>query len=271
MTPPLCDSTPTLQHLAAAAELRLFLDYDGTLAEFAPTPDDIFPDPAVASLIGRLAGLPRTQVAITSGRRLSHVQALVPVPGILLAGTYGIELRWPDGTETQRVDWSVVRPVLDRLKPRWSALLEDQQGFYLEDKGWSLALHARFADEATAQEVLRTANQLADAVLLDAPNGQFRLLGGHKFLEIGPSLANKGRTIEFLTQGDRWPHALQVYIGDDDKDEEAFAVIKAQGGFAIVVAAADRASLADCRLPSPADVRQFLQQLAEKRALIPAS
>lgn len=266
MTPPLCDSDRLLQQLVTAADLRLFLDYDGTLAEFAPTPDDIFPDRDIAALIGRLAALPRTEVAIISGRRLSHVQALVPVPGILLAGTYGIELRWPDGTQTQQVEWSAVRPVLEALKPRWAGLIADQQGFYLEDKGWAMALHARFADDAIAENVLADAQRAIVGTLMDAPADQFRVMGGHKFLEIGPALAHKGRTIEFLTQGDPQSDRLLVYIGDDDKDEEAFAVIHAQGGLAVVVAAADRASLADCRLTSPAAVRQFLQRLADKRA-----
>ncbi len=80
MPPPFCDSNALLQRLTAAGDLRLFLDYDGTLADFAPTPDDIFPDPDLAALIDQLAALPRTEVAIISGRRLSHVQALVPVP-----------------------------------------------------------------------------------------------------------------------------------------------------------------------------------------------
>lgn len=266
MTPPLCDSERLLQQLATAADLRLFLDYDGTLAEFAPTPDDIFPDRDIAALIGRLAALPRTEVAIISGRRLSHVQALVPVPGILLAGTYGVELRWPDGATSHRVDWSAIRPALDALKPRWTALIEDRRGFYLEDKGWSLALHARFADDGAAEDVLANARRLADEALAQAQAGRFRILGGHKFLEIGPAQANKGDTLRFLAQHYLQLDALPVYIGDDDKDEEAFAVINEFGGLAIVVAATDRASLADCRLPSPAVVRQLLHRLAESPA-----
>ena len=32
------------ERIAHAERLWLFLDYDGTLAEFAPTPDHVFPD-----------------------------------------------------------------------------------------------------------------------------------------------------------------------------------------------------------------------------------
>ena len=37
------------------------------------------------ALLGSLAQDPRLRVAVVSGRRLSHVRSLVPVPGILLA------------------------------------------------------------------------------------------------------------------------------------------------------------------------------------------
>jgi trehalose 6-phosphate phosphatase len=81
------------QRLARASKLWLFLDYDGTLAEFAPTPEHVDPDPDLIELLNRLAGQARLRIAVISGRRLSHVQSLVPVPGVLLAGTYGVELQ----------------------------------------------------------------------------------------------------------------------------------------------------------------------------------
>ncbi len=116
-----------------------------------------------------------------------------------------------------------------------------------------------------AGDTLTSVHSIASNALLGAPSGQFRILGGHKFLEIGPALAHKGRTIEFLTEGDTRPDALLVYIGDDDKDEEAFAVIQAKAGLTVVVAPKDRLSLADCQLTAPAAVRHLLQQLADLR------
>lgn len=76
--------------IAKANQVWLFLDYDGTLADFAPTPDHVEPNPEIALLLTRLNDHPRIRVTVISGRRLSHIQKLIPVPGILLAGTYGI-------------------------------------------------------------------------------------------------------------------------------------------------------------------------------------
>ncbi len=249
------------QRLARADRIWLFLDYDGTLADFAPTPDQVIPDPDLVDLLTRLAHQRRLRVAVISGRRLAHVQALVPVPGVLLAGTYGVELQTPDGERVNRLEYGTVRPTLEALKPQWAGLIDGRRGFFLEDKGWALALHARFADEGTADQVLAAARRLATRAVESSSARLFRLLGGHKFLEIGPRLAHKGRTVAYLLDRDPWPGAVPVYLGDDDKDEEAFGVVKARGGIALLVAGDARETAADGRLASPWVARQWLERL----------
>lgn len=78
--------------ITAAEHLWLFLDYDGTLAAFTRTPDIISPNPRIIELVRRLAGSSRVRLAIVSGRCMRDLQVLLPVPGIFLAGTYGIEI-----------------------------------------------------------------------------------------------------------------------------------------------------------------------------------
>ncbi|GAB4527697.1 MAG: trehalose-phosphatase [Anaerolineae bacterium] len=247
------------ERLAQADRLWFFLDYDGTLADFSPTPEHIDPVPEVVDLLTRLSQHPRLRITIISGRRLSHIQALLPVPGLMLAGTYGIELQTPQGELIERVAYGRIRPTLDALKPGWEQLIAGRDGFFLEDKGWTLALHARFADEEEAERVLDAARRQASE---PAAMGLFRLLGGHKFLEIGPTLAHKGCTVEYVLDRYPWPGALPVYLGDDDKDEEAFGVIRMHGGIAVLVAREPRNTLADCRLESPATVRSWLETLS---------
>jgi trehalose 6-phosphate phosphatase len=255
-----CTSTLVDDRLAQAERLWLFLDYDGTLADFAPNPDIAEPNPAVVALLARLAAHPRIRVSLISGRRLAHVQKLVPVPGVLLAGTYGVELQAESGERLDRVAYDTIRPPLDSLKPRWEALIAGREGFFLEDKGWALALHARFATDGDAEAVLGRARRAAEEVIPPQP---FRVLGGHKFLEVGPRIAHKGRTVEYLLERFPLPGALLVYLGDDDKDEEAFAVIKAREGVAVLVASQPRDTLADCRLESPAAARAWLAALPD--------
>jgi trehalose 6-phosphate phosphatase len=252
----------TPQQLAdRAIETRrvwLFLDYDGTLAEFAPTPDQVAPDREVIELVTQLAQLETMRVAVISGRQLRQIQALLPVPHVLLAGTYGVELQLPNGERRERIALDQVRPALDQIKPRWAQLIAGRQGYFLEDKNWSLALHARFAEAAEADDLLSQARRLASDLL--TPD-RFRLLGGSRFLEAAPRAINKGETVDYVLDQFAWPGALPVYLGDDDKDEEAFAAIKARHGLALLVAAQPRPTLADCRLDSPARARHWLTEL----------
>lgn len=74
------------------------------------------------------------------------------------------------------------------IKPQWEQLIHGREGFFLEDKGWSLALHARFANNEEAEQVLNAAKQVSNQV---SPVSHFQVLGGHKFLEIAPRRASK--------------------------------------------------------------------------------
>jgi trehalose 6-phosphate phosphatase len=250
------------KQLAQAGRCWLFLDYDGTLASFAPTPDDIFPDPELIQLVTRLAQQPeRLRVVILSGRRLAHIQKLLPVPGILLAGSYGIEYQTSQGEAVQAYDPDQQRPLLDQVKAVWAGLITGRTGFFLEDKGYTVALHARHALPEEAQEVVALAERAAGQLLNDGP---FRLLSGERFLEVAPQAADKGQSISSLLAEFPWPEAHIVYIGDDDKDEAAFEVVNARGGITIVVDEKLRPSQARYRLQDPGEVRQWLSRLAEQ-------
>ena len=246
------------KYLTTGGSLWLFLDYDGTLAGFAPTPDHIFPDPATIDLISRLAGLSRTQVVILSGRRLAHILKLVPVDEIWRAGTYGIELLNPEGQYIERVPFESIEPIMEKVKLSWQELIDDREGFYLEDKRWCLAIHARFAPDSLASKVLAQAQSLAWKMI---KMGDFRVTAGHKFLEIGPAIADKGNTVQYLLGQNGAPDILPVYIGDDERDEEAFEAIQERGGVTFRVASASIKTRADHLLANPDAVREWLRDL----------
>ena len=247
--------------VSAAERLWLFLDYDGTLVEFTRTPAIIKPDPIVIDLIKRLAGKSRIRLAIVSGRMLRDLQVLLPVQGIFIAGTYGIEVLTPEGERIQRDDYALVRPYLDQLKPHWEQIIDGRKGYFLEDKGWSLALHARFAPEKEAIHVISTIQQSLDQDLI---TDEYRLIKQKKFLEVSSAKADKGKAVTFLLNSFPMPEAPLVYIGDDDNDAEAFQTIHAHGGVAISVAqyfGYIRSTGGDYVLKSPKAVRKWLENL----------
>jgi trehalose 6-phosphate phosphatase len=258
------------EKLSGGGRLWLFLDYDGTLADFAPTPDWILPDPDLIDLLSRLAEFPDLlRVVIMSGRQYRTIQTLLPVPGILSAGTYGVEYQTWQGEQVRLLDIELARPMLERVKEAWAAILDGQEGFFLEDKGYSLAIHARFAPEEKGKEALARAEAAALQILADGAAAEdaadetqlFHILGGDRFLEVAPLIANKGQSVKALLERFPWPGADIVYIGDDDKDEEAFKVLVGNNGSAILVAPVPRDTAAQYRLNNPGEVRDFLREL----------
>lgn len=247
------------QQIRRVEKIRLFLDYDGTLADFAPAPDIILPDPALISLLSRLVETEKYLTAVISGRSLLHLRELLPMKGLLLAGTYGLEMQFPDGSLVTALDYGQVRPLMEKLLPKWQALLDGQVGFFLEDKGWSLAMHARFAAIEDARRVLDSARGEIDQ--LSAGEG-FAVEHRARFLEITPVEANKRRSVETILSRYTPAKALPIYMGDDLNDEEAFDAILTAGGVCLRVSKEPVPTRAQHRLSGPREVRQLLNKLA---------
>jgi trehalose 6-phosphate phosphatase len=237
------------------------MDYDGTLAEFTPTPDDRSQRPEVVSLLTRLAQLPRSRVMIISGRSLASLEAMLPVPGAFLAGTYGVEILTPAQELIRRIPLETLRPVVEQVKHEWAEILDSRPGFYLEDKGWTIAIHARLAEPQEALRVLADARAHAPTGVLEE-NGLV-LFSGWQFLELAPQDASKARSVDYLLEHFPLPEALLVYIGDDNRDEPAFRVVNAHGGMSVLVSPVDKTTQAQYRLEQPAAVRTWLAGIAE--------
>ena len=251
--------TPEISNrILSAQRIWLFLDYDGTLADFAPNPDIIIQDRELIQLLKQLSSYSKMRLSIISGRRLNHILKLIPIDNIDHAGSYGIEIRLRNGKSINRMDLSILRPIIDRIKPLWSGLIEDQNGYYLEDKGWTLAIHARRAAPGNIEKTLSNARSIASTI---APDKYFKILGGYKFIEIAPLKADKANSTKYLLDQFSVPNQLPIFMGDDDKDEAAFSVIYSAGGLPILISKKPRQSKALIRLNSPADTRRWLIEL----------
>jgi len=95
------------------------------------------------------------------------------------------------------------------------------------------------------------------------PAGNFRTLGGDRFLDAAPTAARKGRTVDWLLDQIHDSGALPVYFGDDDEDKEAFAVIRRRGGLPIGVGRRFAFESALEHLPPPEAARVWLRSFLE--------
>jgi len=246
------------QIIHAANTVRLFLDYDGTLADFAPNPGVIQPDSELIDLANRLVRSNKFLPAVISGRQLEDMRALLPVKGMLLAGTYGAEMQLPDGCQVRAVDFACLRPILEDLIPLWFDLVSGRQGYYLEDKGCALALHARQAPLQDAERILRSAREEIEHL---QPGPQFILRTGYRFLEIAPANANKSKAVAEIMERYTPAGALPVYAGDDEMDEEAFMEVKRRSGITLRIGPEQEPTSADARLASYKEMRRWLNEL----------
>lgn len=248
------------QHVRSGGCLALFLDYDGTLVPIARIPGEAQPDGALLALLADLARASAFDTIILSGRPLASLQAMLSVPGLTLAGTYGVEIQRDGKTMARGVKAMQLRPSVVQIKSEWERLTNGRAGFLLEDKGLAIALHARWAEPAAAGLVLEAARATAARLL---PPTQFRILGGDRFLEAAPVAAHKGQAVDWLLSQLHDPGALPVYFGDDDKDEEAFVVVRRRGGIPIGVGTRFPLESALARLPSPEVAREWLRGFLE--------
>jgi trehalose 6-phosphate phosphatase len=215
----------TLARLRAdASQAAVMLDVDGTLApivarpELAAVPEETRIE--LRRLVARYA-----LVACVSGRTGEDAARLVGVDGVVYVGVHGLEL----APEAER--WrAVLRPF---AREHWP---------WLEDKGLTVALHWREADdEQRARRELESVAQRARGAGLETR-------WGRKVLELRPPVeADKGTAVRSLLSERRLRRAL--YAGDDTTDLDAFrgleglelavrvAVASAEGPQALVNAA----------------------------------
>jgi len=240
---------------ADTASLLVMFDYDGTLVPIAPTPAQARPSDRLMQRLTRLADSD-IMAAVVSGRALADLRALLPVPGLWLAGEHGGVVRKPGGEERWAVSPEAATPALSQLQALTVPIIAQAPGFFLERKRLSLALHYRLAAPHLARNVVRAVQQFWAA---HARRHALALLTGKCVLEVRCQGVDKGAACRLLMR--EAPGAVALYVGDDTTDEDAFQVVAAAGGLTVVVGRS-RPTSARYALAGPAEVESLLALLA---------
>jgi trehalose 6-phosphate phosphatase len=235
-----------------ASNICLFLDLDGTLVEFAPTPGDVRIEPSLIDVLARLSRTLGGALAVVSGRALSDIDRLLHPLRLPAAGLHGVERRDATGVLHLPTGGS---SSLDGVRRSLGDLLAGHEALLLEDKGLSLAVHFRRAPEL--RDVVWTAMARASAGLAPA----FRLLEGDMVLEIKPGDRNKASAVDDFMREPPFLGRLPVFIGDDVTDYDGFGAVRRHAG--ITVAVGPRV-VAQWYLPDPGAARNWLARIAEQ-------
>lgn len=235
---------PSLASLAAIGPVALFLDFDGTLVEIAPTPDTIV---VPAGLLARLCALAERlngRLALVSGRAIDNLELHCGSLGVACAGSHGLA-RYSAGRERLGGEpLSVPANVFESLG-KFAA----EEGFELEAKAHGAALHYR-SDPSLEQRGLDFASALADEHGLTVKRGKC-------VIELVPPGADKGTAVRAFMAEPPFDGARPVFIGDDLTDEDGFKAAHELGGFGVLVG---RRTTTKARygVADPAAVQQWL-------------
>jgi trehalose 6-phosphate phosphatase len=234
--------------LAAERTLCAF-DYDGTLAPIVAHPDQARMRARTRRLLARLAAA--YPCAVISGRARADLRrhlAGVRVAGAI--GNHGAETSCPARTGRRLTEsW------LRSLAPAVASLA----GVWIEDKEYTLAVHyrqARWKREAR-RAILEVVHTLQGA----------RALGGKQVVNVLPSAApGKGAAVVLLRK--RLHCASVLYVGDDENDEDAFAL---EGNVVAVRIGRARDSRAGYFLREQVEIDALLELMIGLRASGPPS
>ncbi len=248
--------TEALRMLAGTDILLVALDFDGTLSNVVDAPGSARAIPEARSAVLRLAALPRTRVALVSGRSLASLEHVAEVPdSILLVGSHGVEVRL-DGPASLELDGAERRKV-DALRRLLDEAAAPYEKAWVEEKPAGFALHTRLA---TPHDRERADQAALDALAGDDELAALSVRRGKNVLEFSVRHETKGEAVRRLK--DYTGATAALFAGDDVTDEDGFASL-APGDLGLKVGSGD--TLAGFRVGEPREVASALHLLAGLR------
>jgi trehalose 6-phosphate phosphatase len=236
----------------AADGWAIFLDFDGTLVDIAPTPAEVNVPPELPHLLARVAARAGGALALLTGRPIAVIDSFLAPLRLPMGGIHGAEIRFPGGA-IARAEPSAA---LTALRTRLQNFVARRPGLLLEDKGIAFAVHYRAAPELRAEverELFRMAEETADLAAQE----------GKMVVELRPVLGVKDEGLHALLARPPFTGLRPIAIGDDRTDEPMFAAANDEGGMSVLVGPRRRDTHAQLSLASPAAVRDWLASLLE--------
>lgn len=229
------------------ATTAFFLDFDGTLAEIVPDPEEAAPSEETRHALAVLQRISSGAIALVSGRSIATLDRKLAPLRLPATGVHGMERRNGSGI-FWRADFDP--DDLARVAAETSAFVAARHGLSMESKPGSVALHYRNRPELEA-DCLAFATARANAL------PSVRLLPGKMVIEMTFGRRDKGEAIADFMKEPPFAGRLPFFAGDDATDEAGFAVVNAMGGVSVKIGEGE--SLARFRLPDCAALTAWLR------------
>jgi alpha,alpha-trehalase len=230
------------------------------LAPLTRSPQDALPTKELRNLLTALGTYPdRLLIAVASGRTLDDVSSLLAIDdGIAVIGTHGLEVL--DWTGRRLLTASVVHcmPALERVRAWLNEFASCQDGFFIEDKRFAIALHYREASNASALIAIEGLQKF-----LRQQASELEILHGEAVAELIPRVASdKGfALLSLLRAKGEWRRYMPIYFSDDAGDEGAFFKVRRHG--VTILVGPERASCAEFRVENRDHLTEVLIGVAQ--------
>ena len=198
----------------------LFLDIDGTLADFTLNPKDSFIPATTLTLLQNIQNYDVKMAAVT-GRSLAEAKQMLAPLRLPIAATHGLEIDFEDNESNNNTSVSSVDSAeLTAIKQALIRSCLRYDDFIIEDKPYSVALHYR-QNPALADIAYRIITTIVKN------HGDWIVKQGKYVWEIAPKSADKGSAILTLLKQFQSSHTLcPIFIGDDITDETGFMAVQ---------------------------------------------
>jgi len=204
----------------------ILLDIDGTILDFAPSPQQVWVPADLRQTLARLDRRTGGALALVSGRSLADIDLIFSPLELAAIGGHGAEMRATPGAEPS----PRAKPLPAPIKRKLASISELGPGILAEDKGYSLALHFRLAPEKA--DAVRAA---VDKICSEIPPDAIEILPGKLVIEIKPAGISKASAVVELMNYSPFTGRNPIFIGDDLTDEPVFGVIERFGGLGFSV------------------------------------
>ncbi|TBU05927.1 trehalose-phosphatase [Hamiltosporidium magnivora] len=237
------------------ADKRLFLlDYDGTIQDICPLPEQAFPSEEIKNLLKKLRSDTRNEIYIITGRDYRNANDWFSSLDIGLYAEHGMYLKNGKEWVSDPVDltWK------NQARKIINFFVERTPGSQLEEKNTSMVFHYRNSSQLIKKKQSIACKNILEKLLAYKKN--LEVTEGKDIIEIRVNGLNKGKIARKIIANQKYDFILAA--GDDTTDQEMLEIgLSTKKFYSVSVNKGD--SCAKFHIENPGLFRKLLLQLTE--------
>ncbi|MCC7026567.1 MAG: trehalose-phosphatase [Saprospiraceae bacterium] len=237
-----------------ATHKLILLDYDGTLVNFSPLPEEAVPSQKILNLLLKLVKQPKSKIVIITGRSHEDIDRFLGHIPLDIIAEHGAMIKengiWKKLIASNTLWKESFVPLFNRFALTCS-------GSFVVEKHFSLTWHYRNAEPKLGYAHSRDLISILEDHI---QHYNLKILDGNKVVEIIDKEIGKGNAVKQLVEKGNYDYILS--IGDDKTDEEMFDMLLLNNN-AHTVKVGEGNTVAKHRVNNVDDVISLLEEILQ--------